>query len=290
MAMNDQAKNLRRMVDIASEGLKATKVLAVVSGKGGVGKSNFSLNFALELTKIGKEVIVFDLDIGMANIDILLGMSSKHTVVDMIESEIGIWDIIEKGPENLSFIAGGSGLASMFELNPQKLTRFLQQLELINGKYDYIIFDMGAGASNDSLHFILSANEVIVVTTPEPTSVTDAYSMVKYIQLKDQEVPISLLINRVESILEGKKTFKNLKLVSSQFLQKEVTLMGIIPNDPIVLKAVKAQIPFVLYSPNSKPTKAIQAIALEYTGGGRVDITPPFSKFMGKLKKYFSER
>lgn len=288
--MNDQAKSLRQMLQMASDTKKDTKVLAVVSGKGGVGKSNFSINFALALTKVGKKVVLFDLDIGMANVDILMGVSSKFTIVDMIERELSIWDIIEKGPEQLSFIAGGTGLSSMFQLNPRKLSRFLQQLELINGNYDYIIFDMGAGVSNDSLHFILSANEVFVVTTPEPTSITDAYAIVKYIQLKDQDIPIRLLVNRIDSQSEGKKTFENLKLVTHQFLQKEINLLGYIPNDPIVLKAVKAQKPFLLYAPSSKPSQAVKEIANHFLGGKQKEESPPFSMFLNKIKKYFKER
>jgi flagellar biosynthesis protein FlhG len=289
--MDDQAKNLRQMLQMASDVIKDTKVLAVVSGKGGVGKTNFSLNFAIELTKTGKKVVLFDLDIGMANVDILMGVSSKYSILDMIEKELSIWDIIEEGPEQLSFIAGGTGFSSMFQLNPRKLSRFLQQLELINGNYDYIIFDMGAGISKDNLHFILSANEIIVVTTPEPTSVTDAYAMVKYIQLKDQEIPIKLLVNRVDSVAEGKKTFDNLKLVSDQFLHKEIKLLGIIPNDPVVLKAVKAQQPFLLYSPSSKPSQAIKEIVAGFTGVSRnEEIIPPFTMFLNKIKKYFSDK
>ncbi len=288
--MNDQAKSLRQMLQMASDTKKDTKVLAVVSGKGGVGKSNFSINFALALTKVGKKVVLFDLDIGMANVDILMGVSSKFTIVDMIERELSIWDIIEKGPEQLSFIAGGTGLSSMFQLNPRKLSRFLQQLELINGNYDYIIFDMGAGVSNDSLHFILSANEVFVVTTPEPTSITDAYAIVKYIQLKDQDIPIRLLVNRIDSQSEGKKTFENLKLVTHQFLQKEINLLGYIPNDPIVLKAVKAQKPFLLYAPSSKPSQAVKEIVNHFLGGKQKEESPPFSMFLNKIKKYFKER
>lgn len=289
--MNDQANNLRQMLHMASDTKRDTKVIAVVSGKGGVGKSNFSLNFAIELTKTGKKVILFDLDIGMANVDILMGVSSKFTILDMIEKDLSIWEIIEEGPEQLSFIAGGTGFSSMFQLNPRKLSRFLQQLELINGNYDYIIFDMGAGVSKDSLHFILSANEIIVVSTPEPTSVTDAYAMVKYIQLKDQEIPIKILVNRAESEAEGKKTFENLKLVTSQFLQKEISLLGIIPNDHVVLKAVKAQKPFVLYSPTSKPSLAIREIVAKFTGVKQKDaINPPFSMFLSKIKGYFSEK
>ncbi|OIJ13146.1 cobyrinic acid a,c-diamide synthase [Anaerobacillus alkalilacustris] len=289
--MNDQANNLRRMLHMASDGKRGTKVIAVVSGKGGVGKSNFSLNFALQLKKAGKKVILFDLDIGMANADILMGFSSKYTFVDMIEHELSIWDIIEEGSNNLSFIAGGTGLSSMFQLNPRKLSRFLQQLELINGEFDYIIFDMGAGATKDRFNFILSATEVIVVTTPEPTSVTDAYAMLKYIQLKDQNIPVSVLVNRAESNSEGKKTFENLKVVSGQFLQKDISLLGIIPNDPIVLKAVKAQVPFSLYSPDSKPSKAVIKIANDYIGENTFEEKKePFQMFLNKFKKYFLDK
>lgn len=285
--MNDQAENLRKLLHMSNTTEEQTKVVAVVSGKGGVGKSNFSLNFALELTKSGKKVLLFDLDIGMANVDILMGVSSKYTIVDMIERELSILDIIEEGPEGLSFIAGGSGLSSSFQLNPRKLSRFLQQIEQINGKYDYFIFDMGAGASKDSLHFILASHQIFVVTTPEPTSVTDAYAMIKYIQMKDQVIPISLVVNRAESELEGKKTFANLKLVTEQFLQKEIGLLGIVPNDPLVLKAVKAQKPFVLMKPDSKPSKAIQEIVLQFTGKKDNQSQASFGSFINKFKTFF---
>lgn len=288
--MNDQAKNLRKLLHMASETEKDTKVIAVVSGKGGVGKSNFSLNFAIELTKAGKEVILFDLDIGMANVDILMGVSSKYTIVDMIERELSVWDIIEEGPENLSFIAGGTGLSSLFQLNPRKLSRFLQQLELLSGKYDYVIFDMGAGVSKDSLHYILSANEVVVVTTSEPTSVTDAYAMIKYILLKDQQIAISLLVNRVDSEAEGKKTFENLKLVTSQFLQKDISLIGILPNDSVINKSVRAQVPFVIHAPHSKATAAIKDVVQSFTGVVQKNSTPAFKTFIEKLKGFFQNR
>lgn len=289
--MNDQAQNLRQMLHMASDPKKDTKVLAVVSGKGGVGKSNFSLNFAIELMQSGKKVLLFDLDIGMANVDILMGVSPKYTILDMIERELAIWDIIEEGPKQLSFVAGGTSFSSMFQLNPRKLARFLQQLELINGNYDYVIFDMGAGISKESLHFILSSNEIIVVTTPEPTAITDAYAMMKYIQLKDQGLPIRLIVNRVDSVTEGKKTFDNLKLVAEQFLHKEISLLGIIPNDQIVLKAVKAQKPFVLYSPASKPSQAIKEIVAAFIGAKWNEVTSqPFSMFLSKIKKLFTEK
>ncbi|MCT8139839.1 MinD/ParA family protein [Anaerobacillus sp. CMMVII] len=289
--MNDQAKNLRQMLEMASDTNIDTKVLAVVSGKGGVGKSNFSLNFAIDLMKVGKKVLLFDLDIGMANVDILMGVSPQFTILDMIERDLSILEIIEEGPEQLSFIAGGTGFSSLFQLNPRKLSRFLQQLELLNGKYDYIIFDMGAGISKDSLHFILAANEVIVVTTPEPTSITDAYALIKYIHLKDQDIPIAILVNQVDSPAEGKKTFENLKLVSSQFLQKDITLLGIIPFDMIVLKAVKAQVPFLLYSPSSKPSQSLKELIPRYLGvaGNELKVRS-YTTFFSKIKQYLTEK
>lgn len=285
--MNDQAENLRKLLHKSCSEHKETKVIAVVSGKGGVGKSNFSLNFALQLSKIGKKVLLFDLDIGMANVDILLGVSSKYSIVDMIDRDLSILDIIEEGPEGLSFIAGGSGLTTSFQLNPRKLARFLQQLEKINGRYDYFIFDMGAGATKDSLQFILASHQIFVVTTPEPTSVTDAYAMIKYIQMKDRVIPISLVVNRAETTTEGMKTFDNLKLVTEQFLQKQIDLIGVIPNDPLVLKAVKTQKPFILMKPESKPSKAVKEIVSDFIGENNSPEQPALGSFIHKFKTFF---
>lgn len=285
--MNDQAENLRKLLHMSHSEKKETKVIAVVSGKGGVGKSNFSLNFALQLSKKGKKVLLFDLDIGMANVDILMGVSSKFSIVDMIDRDLSILDIIEDGPEGLSFIAGGSGLTTSFQLNPRKLSRFLQQLEQINGSYDYFIFDMGAGATKDSLQFILASHQIFVVTTPEPTSVTDAYAMIKYIQMKDRVIPISLVVNRAETAIEGKKTFDNLKLVTEQFLKKQIDLIGVIPNDPLVLKAVKVQKPFLLMGPDSKPSKALKEIVDEFLGEKKINEQAILGSFVTKFKSFF---
>lgn len=287
--MNDQAEGLRKMLHNTTDEAIQTKVISVISGKGGVGKSNFALNFSLELMSTGKKVILFDLDIGMANVDILMGVSSKYTIVDMLEKEISIWNIIEEGPLQLSYVAGGSGLSTMFHLNPSKMSRFSSQIEMLNEKYDYIIFDMGAGATNDSLQFILSANETILVTTTEPTSITDAYAMIKYIHRLDEELPCSLVINRCDSDQEGKVTAKRLQAVAKQFLQKEVPLFGIIPNDKAIIKAVKSQTPFIINDPKSKASKAIKLMVNKYTGDYSQENKPPFSKFLNKFKRYFKE-
>src|SRR5690625_5040272 len=149
--MNDQAHNLRKMVEARKHTSLDTKVIAVISGKGGVGKSNVSLNFALSLQEEGKKVLLFDLDIGMANLDILIGVSPRYHVVDLLEHDYTIWDIIEKGPLGIPIVAGGSGLLNVFRLDEEKQVRFMKQLQILQGAFDYIIFDMGAGASEDSL-------------------------------------------------------------------------------------------------------------------------------------------
>ncbi|WP_026674265.1 MinD/ParA family protein [Alkalihalobacterium bogoriense] len=285
--MTDQAQSLRKLMD--STDIEDTKVISIVSGKGGVGKSNFSLNFAIGLAKAGKKVVLFDLDIGMANVDILMGVSSRYNIVDMIENELTIWDIIETGPEGISFVSGGSGFTKLFKLTSEKYDRFISQLEGLYKKYDYILFDMGAGVSEDSIQYILAANEAIVVTTPEPTSITDAYAMLKFMHLQDQSMPCSLLVNRSESVSEGESTAENLKRVAKQFLQKEISVLGTIPNDKVVVKAVKHQQPFLLFDPRSKPSQAITNIVASYIGTQTTKEAVLFPSFISKLKGFLTK-
>ena len=287
--MNDQAQSLRKLVD-SSEHTSETKVIAVVSGKGGVGKSNFSLNFAIGLSQTGKKVVLFDLDIGMANVDILIGSSAKYNVVDLIEHELTIWDIMEKGPENIDYIAGGSGLTKMFKLSPLKFERFLQQMEALYHLYDYIILDMGAGANEDSLQFILAANEVIVITTPEPTSITDAYAMMKHIHQKERYKPCSIVVNRAFTEKEGITTGQNLQRASRRFLDKEAFVLGYIPDDVNVQKAVRKQGPFLILFPNSHSSKALKRIIEKFLGISSNNKESSLSTFVSKLKRFLIER
>ncbi|MDQ0253694.1 flagellar biosynthesis protein FlhG [Evansella vedderi] len=265
--MKDQADVLReRMAYVRQGAIKNTKVIAVVSGKGGVGKSNFVVNFAIALQQLNKKVLVFDLDIGMANVDILLGRTSFQSIVDMLEKDLNIREIIEDGPEGLTFVSGGSGLTELFEMNQQKIDIFIKQLFLLQQDYDYIIFDMAAGVSNDSLQFLLSAHEVILVTTPEPTSITDAYATIKYIHSQDKKLPISLVVNRIHDRREGPLTAENMAAVCSKFLGKEITHLSTIPDDEAVSKAVRSQTPFILKSPRAESSKAIKETAKSYIG------------------------
>lgn len=293
--MNDQAEALRNQLLFSEKknenGNAETKVIAVVSGKGGVGKSNFVVNFALGMQKRNKNVLIIDLDIGMANIDILMGQSSAYTIVDMLEQEISIWSVIEKGPLDISYVAGGSGLRRLFEMNKEKADFFYRQIQSLESSYDYILLDMGAGATSSSLHFLLSSHEILLVTTPEPTSITDAYAMIKFICMEDREIPISMVINRAFSKREAEQTAKNIISVATKFLDKQIRYLAFLPNDEIVLKAVRLQQPFLLLAPNSKPSKAMVATVNIFLGseenydkGEKQDLR----SFLSKLKGFIS--
>ncbi|GEN54127.1 MinD/ParA family protein [Halobacillus faecis] len=285
--MKDQAEILRRRMQ-ELDGKPQAKTIAIASGKGGVGKSNFSINFALQLMKNGKKVLIFDLDIGMGNIDILMGKSPTRTFVDLFREEMSIHDIIELGPESLPYIAGGSGLSHIFELDQVKFTYFQDEYEKLSKSFDYILFDMGAGATQDSLNFISSAHEAIVVTTPEPTSITDGYAMIKHLVHKDKNLPLKILVNRSLSEKNGRATFDRLSLVVKRFLDSEVTLLGVLPDDRSVLEAVNKQRPFVIDRPNSSVSRAIGKLVHSYLNEGHLQSSP--RSFVDKLKRFVFER
>ncbi|MGR9050135.1 MinD/ParA family protein [Halobacillus faecis] len=285
--MNDQAEILRRRMQ-KMEGKRQVKTIAIASGKGGVGKSNFCINFALQLIKEGKKVLIFDLDIGMGNIDILMGRSPKRTFVDLFREELSIHDIIELGPRSLSYIAGGSGLSHIFELDQEKFAYFQSEFEQLTQSFDFILFDMGAGATQDSLHFISSAHEAIVVTTPEPTSITDGYAMIKHLVHKDKSLPIKILVNRSLNEKNGRATFERMSLVVKKFLDSEVDLLGILPDDRSVLEAVNKQQPFVIDSPKSKVSRSLEELVHGYLNESHAQASA-FS-FVDKLKRFVFER
>lgn len=287
--MNDQAASLRRKLQIAKDP-RTAKTISIVSGKGGVGKTNFAVNFSLELIDKGKKVLLIDLDVGMGNIDILLGLYAKKTIIDMLDNRLSIHDIIEIGPNNLSYIAGGSGLTNFFTMSPEKLEYFFEQYNELVEIYDYILFDMGAGATSESILFILASDECIVITTPEPTSITDGYSMIKHIINNQQNMPIYVVMNRSLSDKSGKQSLVRFEKVVSQFLHVNVHLMGVLPEDKVVNTAVMRQTPYVLLNRRSAISRAIRQLVDSYLSDRKeLDNAKPFS-FIEKLKQLVRER
>ncbi|KPV60660.1 cobyrinic acid a,c-diamide synthase [Paenibacillus sp. A3] len=256
--MNDQAQELRNLIrHRANSAVKPTRILAVTSGKGGVGKSNFTLNFALALQKKGFKVLVFDADIGLANIDVLMGITPKYNLYHLLKKEKTIWDIIHKGYNDLQFIAGGSGFNDLIRLSEEQLDYFQEQIGQLNGHADFIIFDTGAGLSKETLKFIVAAQETIVVTTPEPTSITDAYAIIKMVSAMDYDIRFRLVVNRVTDWREGRQTAEKISMVAKQFLNLDIPTIGYVLDDAAVSKAVKKQVPFTVAFPSSGASKSI---------------------------------
>lgn len=289
--MNDQAAVLReKVLKKHQNSLRNCKTLAVLSGKGGVGKSNLSLNLSLALTKQKQRVLLFDMDIGMGNIDILIGQTASYTMVDLLEKKLSIQQIIKKGPQNLAYVAGGTGISSVFEWSPSDLVHLIQELNSLTNQYDYMIFDMGAGMSESVLKFLKAVDEMIVVTTPEPTSITDAYAAIKLAASYSVSAPVRLIINKTLSDKEGNETYERFNRAVQQFLNISISLLGIVPNDQAVQKAVNRQIPFLLQNPASKASiSLIEMMNILIPQDNRVTAKNE-GMFIRRLKRFFLER
>lgn len=270
--MSDQAQSLRNLVRTQSDpNVRNTRIITVTSGKGGVGKSNFTLNFALSLQKQGYKVLVFDADIGLANIDLLMGVSPKYSLYHLLKREKTIWDIIHKGYNDLEFIAGGSGFNDLMRLTEAEVDYFAEQVNQLNGYVDFIIFDTGAGLSKETLKFIVAATDTIVVTTPEPTAITDAYAIIKMVHSQGHHhVRFQLVVNRVTESHEGKQTADKISLVAKQFLNLDIPTLGFVEDDISVSKAVKKQIPFTIAFPACVASRSIERLAGRFVSGPTV--------------------
>ncbi|GAB1529129.1 MULTISPECIES: MinD/ParA family protein [Brevibacillus] len=261
--MRDQAEQLRERM-LQNKKTRPTRLVTVTSGKGGVGKSNFSLNFGLGLIEKGHKAVLFDLDLGLANLDVLMGITPKKHLFHLLEPDTTVWDIIEHGPGGLEFIAGGSGFTQIMQLDDEKLDRLFSHLDPLQGYADTIIFDTGAGFSKESMRFMLSSDEVILVTTPEPPAITDAYAVIKMLHSRNPAVSIRLVINRASSEREGKMTADKIAMVSKRFLNMDIHSLGYVSDDPYVSKAVKLQRPFLLTYPQSQAARSIRNLVERY--------------------------
>lgn len=292
--MKDQAellrqKMLQKTVQTRSKTFKTARTLAVVSGKGGVGKTNISVNLAIGLAKLNKKVLLFDMDIGMGNIYHLINGSASLSIVDFFERDFSIGQLIQSGPEGISYIHGGSAFSSLFEWKDVYQKKWISALESLTEEFDYLLFDMGAGATKESLNILEAADEVLVVTIPEPTAITDAYSMIKFIYMRDQHKTFYLACNRVDSLKEGQESAERLKYTMNKFLQATPIFLGSIPEDANVRKAVKMGRPFLISYPKTKVSYSFQQIVHQYAREPE-QIPKEGSRFMDKLRRFFTEK
>ncbi|WP_046179189.1 MinD/ParA family protein [Domibacillus tundrae] len=292
--MNDQAALLRQKMMQKSlrpthENQKHAKTLAIVSGKGGVGKTNISVNLAIGLAKLNKKVLLFDMDIGMGNIYHLINGNTSLSIADFFEKDRPMVQLIQGGPEGISYIHGGSAFSQLFEWKKAYKEKWISALESLAGEYDFLLFDMGAGATKESLNILEAADEVLAVTTPEPTAMTDAYSMIKFIYMRDRQKSFYLVCNRVETTKEGQETANRLKSTMEAFLNVTPVFLGSLPEDSYVRKAVKIGHPFILSYPKTKISVSFQQIVHQYADVPET-ILEDRPRFIAKLRRFFTER
>ncbi len=266
--MADQAERLREI--IKTNKINQTRVIAVTSGKGGVGKTNFAVNLGIALARTGSRVTLIDADLGLANVDVILGMIPQYNLGHVILGEKQIADVIINGPDGLKVVTSGSGLYKLANLSDKNLERCLEYLNEIEKSTDIMLIDTGAGLSRNVFKFVMAAGEVIIVTTPEPTAITDAYGVIKVIAGADKKTPIWVVVNMIRSENEGNQCMDRLNTVSQRFLGVELAKIGYIPLDPIVSKAVKEQQPFIIGHPKSLAAQSINQIAGNLLNGGVV--------------------
>ncbi len=266
--MKDQAERLRLMakslknkIESDLRTMKHTRVVVVTSGKGGVGKTNVALNLALALAESGLKIILLDADMGLANVDIILGLAPKYNFYHVIRGEKNIKDVIISAPFGLDIIPGGSGIEELANLSEDALQAVVRDLGRLDGQYDMMIIDTGAGISNTVLCYVAAADDILVVTTPEPTSLTDAYGIIKAAANRQARGAVYIVVNRVGTETEGILVAQKLISVGERFLGVEMTLLGCLVEDRAVEAAVKNQEPFLVSHPHSPVSRNVREIA-----------------------------
>lgn len=256
--MGDQAQRLRELVWKAKN---RAHVIAVTSGKGGVGKTSTSVNLAIALAAQGKRVVVMDVDLGLANVEVLLGINSPYNIEHVIDGEKTMEEIVVEGPGGIRIVPGSSGLTRVANLAPKARAHVQEGLESLQQEADIIILDTMAGIGHNVLSFVAAAEEVLLVTTPEPSAIVDAYAMLKTIHKYREDAVIRLVVNMVANQAQAQAVATKLKGVSQRYLGRNLSYLGFLPRDPHVSQAVMQSQPFALAYPNAPATKCLHLLA-----------------------------
>ena len=255
--MADQAENLRNLVGKKRE----IRVVSVASGKGGVGKSSLSVNLAIILARLGVRVLLIDADFGLANVDVMLGVTSKYDIGYFLRGEKSLSDIIQLGHEGVRFISGGSGVSDLLNMGNEQLSGLVSEIVHLEAPIDFIILDTGAGINDSVLQMVLASSETLVVTTPEPTAILDAYALVKTIVKRSQSHPLNIIINKCENNAEARRVQDGFIEVVGRHLGKNINPLGLVTYNHEVPHSIKRQVPITISAPNGHTTREITAIA-----------------------------
>lgn len=271
--MGDQAEELRKLMSQSSAQetqrlitpvdtqAKKTRIITVTSGKGGVGKTNMSVNMAIAYARMGKKVVVMDADLGLANVNVMLNIIPRFTLFHVMRRQKTMKEIMEKTEYGISIVAGASGLAKIANLNEEERKNFIKELDSLTDA-DVIIIDTSAGVNSNVIDFVAAAEDAVIITTPEPTAITDAYGLIKIIatEYETLSIGLKLVVNRVKSAAEARKVADRMTTIAGQFLNLKVDYLGYIYDDPVVSQGVLRQKPFLVIDPRARASFCIEHI------------------------------
>lgn len=271
-------------------GEKIAHTITVTSGKGGVGKTSLVANMAICLAQAGQRVIILDADLGLANIDVVFGIRPKYNLMDVVNGDMNIDEIMVQGPYGIQIIAGGSGVMELADLEPEKANRLYDQLRFLEDKTDFLLIDTGAGISKSVVSFCQAADQVVVITTTEPTALVDAFGVIKVLYNKRPDAYVSALVNKVDSPEEGQEIYQRLSKVAKDYLNNfEVHYLGSLKQDRNMHIAVRQQTPLLLFSPMSPVAVDLRKIVSDsfYELPEQLMATSEQESFFQRLAKIF---
>ncbi|TEB11141.1 MinD/ParA family protein [Pelotomaculum propionicicum] len=261
------------------------RAIAVSSGKGGVGKTSLSVNLALCFAQMGKKVTIFDADLGLANAEVLLGIIPPYSLYEVLYGGMTLEEVVIEGPMGIRVISGGSGFLEMANLDRSRRQQLLRMFNQFIGKDEIVLIDTGAGINKNVLGFVAAAEDVIIVVTPEPTSLTDAYALIKILANFKLHSEVNIVVNRVADRREATRTMGRISNATGRFLEIKLNFLGWIPEDKHVTQAVKNQQPYFLTNPNSPASRSVAGIAASLMEGCLI---APNEGFWNKLMGLFS--
>lgn len=285
----DQANTLRNMNsikpahDVVTEDDQPTSVYAVTSGKGGVGKTAVVANLAYILASMGKRVLILDADLGLANIDVVFGLSPIYNLNNFFSGEQSLSDVIIEGPHGIQILPAGSGVQNFTRLDGQQKMRLLDGLDSMHSHFDYVLIDTEAGISENVTYFNTAAQEILVVTTPEPTAITDAYALMKLLSTQYHEKNFNLIVNQIQGEDDALDVYRKLTIVANRYLDISIDFLGSIPDDKLMQDAVRRQKVISELYPNSKITDAFHQLA------GRICLEPSQNPPKGNLQFFWKK-